>query len=205
VIVTYVQMLRQRATLPPGPFPWPIVGNVFQLSKSKPWVQFKEWSRANNNGLLTIWIGRTPTIVCNDAWSASDIMEKRSSIYSSRPRYVVFGEVTGQSATNQVLLPYNDHWRLQRKVMVNTHLFIYLNHVANDTLACSIRHSGSPSLQSIPSRRIQSPHARLVNRPWQLCSSLREVRMFACVYLRVGKESGRPRRLYSQIRRQDDG
>jgi hypothetical protein len=121
VVVTYVQMLRQRATLPPGPFPWPIVGNVLQLSKSKPWLQFKEWSRANNNGLLTIWIGRTPTIICNDAWSASDIMEKRSNIYSSRPRYVVFGEVTGQSTTNQVLLPYSDHWRLQRKVMVSTH------------------------------------------------------------------------------------
>ena len=120
VLVTYIQMLRQRASLPPGPFPWPVVGNVLQLSKSKPWLQFKEWSRANNNGLLTIWIGRTPTIVCNDAWSASDLMEKRSSIYSSRPKYVIFGDVTGQSSTNQVFLPYNDHWRLQRKVMVCT-------------------------------------------------------------------------------------
>ena len=124
VLFTYSQMLRQRATLPPGPFPWPIVGNVLQLSKSKPWLQFKEWSRANNNGLLTIWIGRTPTIVCNDAWSASDLMDKRSNIYSSRPRYVVFGDVNGQSTTNQVLLPYNDHWRLQRKVMVCTYLFV---------------------------------------------------------------------------------
>jgi hypothetical protein len=124
VLLTYTQMLRQRATLPPGPFPWPIVGNVLQLSKSKPWLQFKEWSRANNNGLLTIWIGRTPTIVCNDAWSASDLMDKRSNIYSSRPRYVVFGDVTGQSTTNQVLLPYNDHWRLQRKVMVCTYLSV---------------------------------------------------------------------------------
>lgn len=124
VLLTYTQMLRQRAILPPGPFPWPIVGNVLQLSKSKPWLQFKEWSRANNNGLLTIWIGRTPTIICNDARSASDLMDKRSNIYSSRPRYVVFGDVTGQSTTNQVLLPYNDHWRLQRKVMVCTYLFV---------------------------------------------------------------------------------
>ena len=118
VLFTYVQMLRQRATLPPGPFPWPIVGNVLQLSKSKPWLQYKAWSRANGNSMLTVWIGRTPTIICNDAWSASDLMEKRSSIYSSRPRYIVFGDITGQSTDNQVLLPYNDHWRLQRKIMV---------------------------------------------------------------------------------------
>lgn len=115
VPVTYVQMLRQRAKLPPGPFPWLIVGNTLQLAKSKPWLQFKAWSRANGNGLLTIWIARKPTIICNEAWSASDLMEKRSSIYSSRPSYVVFGDITGQSTTNQALLPYNDHWRPQRK------------------------------------------------------------------------------------------
>ena len=119
VIVSYAHMLSQRAALPPGPFPLPIVGNLHQLSNSKPWLQFKDWSRANKSGLLTIWIGRTPTVVCNDAWSASELMDKRSSIYSSRPRYVVFGECTGQHDTNQVLLPYNDHWRLQRRLMVD--------------------------------------------------------------------------------------
>ena len=118
ILVTYVQMLRQRATLPPGPFPWPIVGNTLQLANSKPWLQFKAWSRANGDPLLTIWIGRTPTIICNDAWSASDLMDKRSSIYSSRPTYVTFGDITGQSTTNQVLLPYNDEWRRQRRIMV---------------------------------------------------------------------------------------
>lgn len=118
--ISYVRMLFQRRTLPPGPFPFPIVGNCLQLSRSKPWLQFKEWSRTYNSGLITIWIGRTPTVICNDAWCASDLLDKRSNTYSSRPRYVVFGEVTGQSKTNQVLLPYNDHWRLQRKVMVST-------------------------------------------------------------------------------------
>ena len=118
IAITYCQMLWQRRTLPPGPFPLPIVGNCLQLSKSKPWLQFKQWSRENRNGLLTIWIGRTPTVICNNAWSASDLMDKRSNIYSSRPRYIVFGELTGESDTNQVLLPYNDKWRRQRRVMV---------------------------------------------------------------------------------------
>jgi hypothetical protein len=120
VVITYIRMLRQRASLPPGPFPWPIVGNTLQLSSSKPWLQFKAWSRANGNDLLTIWIGRTPTIICNDAWSASELFEKNSSNYSSRSRYVVFGDLTGQSTTNQVLLPYGNHWRLQRKIMVRS-------------------------------------------------------------------------------------
>ncbi|KAN0100011.1 hypothetical protein V8E51_013786 [Hyaloscypha variabilis] len=57
---------------------------MLQLPKSKPWVEFEKWSQANNEGLLTVLVGRTPNIICNDAWSASDLMEKRAKIYSSR-------------------------------------------------------------------------------------------------------------------------
>ena len=153
IAVTYCQMLWQRRTLPPGPFPLPIVGNCLQLSKSKPWLQFKQWSRQNHNGLLTIWIGRTPTVICNDAWSASELMDKRSNIYSSRPRYIVFGELTGESDTNQVLLPYNDKWRTQRRIMVGYNsLDVRLVVQADSITAHGAWNAVFEALQSFPSR-----------------------------------------------------
>ena len=118
-IISYARMLLSRRRLPPGPFPLPIVGNMLSLNASKPWLQFEQWSRENRDGLLTIWIGRFPIIICNDAWNASELMEKRSHIYSSRPRYVIFKDITGQQNTNQVFLPHGELWRLQRKVMVH--------------------------------------------------------------------------------------
>jgi hypothetical protein len=153
IALTYCQMLWQRRTLPPGPFPLPIVGNCLHLSNSKPWLQFKQWSRDNRNGLLTIWIGRTPTVICNDAWCASDLMDKRSNIDSSRPRYIVFGELTGESDTNQVLLPYNDKWRSQRRVMVGYNSLKVRLVVPADSLAAhGAWNAVFEAIQSFPSR-----------------------------------------------------
>jgi hypothetical protein len=117
VLFDYTRILLLRRNLPPGPFPVPIVGNVLQLPKRKPWIAFEEWSRYYNDPLITVWIGRAPSIFVNDAWTASDLMEKRANIYSSRPRHVVLGEILGNQK-NQTLQEYGDSWRIHRRLTV---------------------------------------------------------------------------------------
>ncbi|ROV94800.1 hypothetical protein VMCG_08867 [Cytospora schulzeri] len=73
--------------MPPGPTPLPFIGNKLQLPKSKPWVQFQEWSKIYGP-IYTIWIGRRPTIILSDPVVAAELLESRSSKYSSRPRMV---------------------------------------------------------------------------------------------------------------------
>ena len=94
IIIDYARVLLLRRKLPPGPLPWPIVGNTFQLPPNKPWIYFEEISKRLNAPVITYWIGRNPTVWINDAWSASDILDKRAGIYASRPRMVVFGELS---------------------------------------------------------------------------------------------------------------
>lgn len=118
IVFDYVRMLALRRRMPPGPFPLPIVGNTFSLPDTKPWIYFESLARSYNSSIITFWIGRKPTIWLNDAWTASDLLDKRAGIYSSRPRMVVFAEL-GAGQSNLVNMYYGDRWCMHRKL---THL-----------------------------------------------------------------------------------
>jgi len=118
VLIDYFRVLRLRWKMPPGPIPMPIIGNVLQLPKSKPWYRFEEWANKYNSPIITVWFGRNPTVVLNDCWTASDLMDKRANIYSSRPTFQVPGVVMDGEKFNQTMLPYGDRWRLHRKLTV---------------------------------------------------------------------------------------
>lgn len=118
VIYNYSQVLRLRRRLPPGPFPWPIFGNHFAIPKWQPWTKFEEWSRGYDNPMITIWLGSRPVVVLNDAWTASELLEQRADVYSSRPQFVGMGDLPNMTENNQAVLPYGDRWRLHRKLTV---------------------------------------------------------------------------------------
>jgi cytochrome P450 len=60
-------------------------------------------------------VGRRPTVVICDPNIAVDLMEKRSNKYSSRPRFVVMGEMYAKSSV--LVQPYGKDWSLRRKLL----------------------------------------------------------------------------------------
>lgn len=101
--------------MPPGPTPLPFVGNKLQLPKSQPWIQFEKWSKVYGP-IFTVWIGRKPTVVLSDPIIAAELLEKRSTKYSSRPRMVAMGEILWDGAS-LLVQPYGKEWTVRRKLL----------------------------------------------------------------------------------------
>lgn len=61
-------------------------------------------------------MGPTPTIILGSAQAAWDLLEKRGAIYSSRPRFIMGGELLSDGMRG-LMAPYDGFWRRWRKLL----------------------------------------------------------------------------------------
>ena len=106
IYVCWLVCRHTSSPLPPGPSPLPLVGNIFNIPKTSPWVTYRKLSKQYGKSsfcstcmmyhwVLTIVIrsGKILAlrafgqvlIVVDDAKVAVELLEKRSAVYSSRP------------------------------------------------------------------------------------------------------------------------
>ncbi|PBP25396.1 cytochrome P450 [Diplocarpon rosae] len=104
--------------LPPGPFPLPFVGNSLSIPHDKFWLTLEDWSKVYGP-IWTLWIGRRPQIIVADPLIAAELMARRGSKYSSRPRSIVFGEIFAEGSSI-TMKPYGHSWSVCRKLLHNS-------------------------------------------------------------------------------------
>ncbi|KZT22557.1 cytochrome P450 [Neolentinus lepideus HHB14362 ss-1] len=98
---------------PPGPKPWPIVGNYFQVPAQHPWFTYTEWDRQYGDIIYTRLLTED-VIIINSAKIANDLLETRSNIYSSRPQFYML-HLMGFDF-NLGFKPYGSEWRTYRRL-----------------------------------------------------------------------------------------
>ncbi|KAI0772408.1 O-methylsterigmatocystin oxidoreductase [Trametes elegans] len=122
----------KRKSLPPGPRGLPIVGNFFDIPDARESLIYRDMAAQHGARSRCVFprdtqplastgdvfalhsLGRT-IIVLSSREAASDLLEKRSAIYSDRPRSVL-AHMTGWE-NNLAFMPYGETWRRVRRVM----------------------------------------------------------------------------------------
>ena len=101
-----------RRNLPPGPPGLPLLGNVFDI-KGKAWLQYTEWAH-KYGPIFSLNMAGTTLVVVSSHKVAGDLFDRRSTIYSDRPKSVMAGEIlTG--GVFLVFTIYGELWRRLRR------------------------------------------------------------------------------------------
>jgi hypothetical protein len=83
---------RNDIPLPPGPKPFPFIGNLLDMPKEKDWETYRAWNERYGDIVYVETLG-TKIVVLSSAAVISELFEWRSTTYSDRPSTVMAVEM----------------------------------------------------------------------------------------------------------------
>lgn len=119
VVYGLLNKLRSRGSLPPGPRPWPVIGNLPHLG---PVPHHSIADLAKKYGpLMHLRLGLVDVVVAASASVAAQFLKVHDANFSSRPpnsgaKYIAY------NYQDLVFRPYGPRWRMLRKISA-VHLF----------------------------------------------------------------------------------
>ncbi|KAI0076590.1 cytochrome P450 [Panus rudis PR-1116 ss-1] len=113
-LIHHWRSLDKRSKYPPGPPGYPVIGNVNDIPQHEAWLTFAEWSRQYGSDIIGLRSFGTNIVVVNSLGAVTDLLDKRSSIYSDRPHMTMLYDLVGFHWT-LVFTRYGEQWRDMRR------------------------------------------------------------------------------------------
>ncbi|XP_066552840.1 cytochrome P450 1B1 [Amia ocellicauda] len=107
---------RRGRGAPPGPFPWPVVGNALELGGA-PHLYFTRLV-PRYGPVFQIKLGSRSVVVLNGEDAIKQALVKQGVDFAGRPHFSSFKAVSG--GQSMAFGPYNDRWKVHRKVAQST-------------------------------------------------------------------------------------
>jgi tyrosine N-monooxygenase len=115
--------LRKKSTctppLPPGPVPWPVVGNLPEMVLNKPafrWIH--KMMKEMGTDIACVKLGGIHVISITCPKIAQEVLKKQDAVFASRP-CTFASETFSGGYRNAVLSPYGNQWKKMRRVLTS--------------------------------------------------------------------------------------
>ncbi|XP_057972603.1 tyrosine N-monooxygenase [Malania oleifera] len=109
----------KQLQLPPGPVPWPLVGNVPEMLRSKPAFRWLHHLMDRlNTDIVCIRLGNVHVISVSCPKISLEILKKQDAVFASRPLSMASHSFSGGYLTT-VLVPFGEQWKKMRRVLTS--------------------------------------------------------------------------------------
>ncbi|KAI0369518.1 cytochrome P450 [Pilatotrama ljubarskyi] len=117
LLAVYNYVKRRGVRYPPGPAGLPLIGNALDIPSPHeyPWLKYHQMSKEYGTEILRLNALGTNIIMLDTLKPAIELLDKRSSIYSDRPRMIMLNELAG-FGWNFGSMTYGAEWRECRKM-----------------------------------------------------------------------------------------
>ncbi|XP_057428526.1 isoleucine N-monooxygenase 2-like isoform X1 [Lotus japonicus] len=123
----FIEIPTKLHNLPPGPKPWPIVGNLPEMLANKPAPQWiHKMMEEMNTEIACIRLGNVHVIPVTSPAIAREFLRKHDATFASRPKTMATEAISSGYLTTAVT-PFGEQWKKMKKIFVNE-LFSPLKH-----------------------------------------------------------------------------
>ncbi|KAF8992236.1 cytochrome P450 [Cyathus striatus] len=101
--------------LPPGPKRRFLIGNLLDVPPDFAWYKYHQWAQEYGSDIIYLNVAGQHVIVLDSYEASLELLERRSGIYSSRPRLPMINEMMGWDF-GFGFMKYGESWRHHRKI-----------------------------------------------------------------------------------------
>ncbi|KAJ7335545.1 hypothetical protein JRQ81_013486 [Phrynocephalus forsythii] len=133
-VLVFVQaLMKNKQQRPPGPWSWPILGNLLQLGEY-PFVYFEQL-RKKYGDVFQIKLGLVPVVVVNGQEAVRQVLQRDGERFAGRPDMHTFSFfANGESLTFSV--KYGESWKLQKKIASKALRSFVKSEATSSTCSC---------------------------------------------------------------------